>query len=194
MPTAPMAHFRPIQRWLHWIMFALVAGAYILINLHHATPRGVFIHGFTEHLHMVFGLLVLLLVMPRFWVRAKYGAPPIEPPMARAVHWFARVTHWALYAFLLVQPLLGLTYREVGGKGVTLLGATIVPAFFADHPNRELAKQIFSLHAVIGTTFYAIIGLHIVAALWHHYLRRDNTMTRMLGPARKRARMPAAVE
>lgn len=193
MAVAPMSHYRPVQRRLHWIMFALVAAAYVLINLHHATARGTFIHGFTEHAHMVVGLLVLVLIMPRFWIRRKHGAPPIEPPMARWAHWLARVTHWALYAFLLVQPLLGLTYREVQGRGVTLLGATIIPAFFADHGNRELAKQIFSFHAVIGTVFYFVIGLHILAALWHHYLRRDNTMTRMLGPQQRR-HVRAAVE
>src|SRR5699024_11840386 len=120
MATDSTTRYRPIQRRLHWIIFALVLAAYVLINLHHMTPRGHWSHEVTEHAHMVMGVLVLLLVLPRLWMRKKYGAPPIEPPLTTAVRWFARVTHWALYAFLVVEPLLGVVTRVVGGRGVGL--------------------------------------------------------------------------
>ncbi len=183
MASDPTTRYRPVQRHLHWIIFGLVLLAYVLINLHHATSRGNPWHEVTEHAHMLVGVLVLLLVLPRLWMRRKYGAPPIQPPLTRAVGILSRVTHWALYAFLVVQPLLGLTTREVAGRGVSLFGVTIVPAFFP-HPNRELAREIFQYHAWIGTAFYYVIALHILAALWHHYLRRDDTMKRMLPPRR----------
>src|SRR5690625_525254 len=110
---AALVRYRPIQRYLHWIIFALVASGYLLINLHEATPHESMWHEITEHAHMVVGVLVLLLVLPRLWARRKYGAPPMESTMARGVRWFARVTHWALYAFLVVQPLLGLITIQV---------------------------------------------------------------------------------
>ncbi|HEX7341057.1 MAG TPA: cytochrome b [Rhodanobacteraceae bacterium] len=179
--------YKPIQRHLHWIIFALVAAAYLLINLHHHTARGTFIHGFTEHLHMVVGVFVLLLVLPRLWMRGKYGAPPIEPPMAMAARWFARVTHCALYAFLVVQPILGIAYRQLEGKSISLLGVTLLPSFVS-HPNKELARELFfQYHSLLGTIFYWVIGLHILAALWHHFMRRDDTMKRMLGSSREAA-------
>lgn len=183
MTTDPTSRYKPVQRRLHWLIFALVVAAYVLINLHHYTARGTWIHGVTEHAHMVVGVLVLLLVLPRLWTRRKYGAPPAELPMARAARWLARVTHWALYAFLVVQPLLGITTREVAGRGVSLFGVTLIPSFVS-HPDRELAREIFQYHAWIGTAFYYVIALHILAALWHHYVRRDNTMKRMLAPSR----------
>lgn len=184
MTAAPMLRYRPLQRHLHWIIFVLVLAAYVLINLHHATARGTFIHSFTEHAHTVVGVLVLLLVLPRLFMRIKYGAPPLETGMARAARWLARVTHWALYAFLLIQPLLGLITLQVGGRSVSLLGVTLIPSFVS-HPSRELSREIFHYHALLGTTFYFVIGLHIVAALWHHYVRRDDTLTRMLSPSRE---------
>lgn len=179
--------YRPLQRHLHWIIFILVVAAYVLINLHHATSRGTFIHGVTEHAHMVVGVLVLLLMLPRLWLRGKYGAPPYEPPLQRGVRWLARITHWALYAFLVIQPMLGLAYRQLEGKSVSLLGVTLIPSFVS-HPDKALAKELFfQYHALLGTIFYWIIGLHILAALWHHYLRRDGTMRRMLPPPRGKA-------
>lgn len=186
MSSNPMSRYRPIQRHLHWIIFGLVVVVYVLINLHHATSHESPWHEVTEHAHMVAGVLVLLLVLPRLWARRKYGAPPFEPTLARWVRGFARITHWALYAFLLVQPLLGLTTVEVAGGSVHLFGVTLIPALVS-HPDPDLANAIFQYHALIGTTFYWIIGLHIVAALWHQFLRRDNTMKRMLGPSRNKA-------
>lgn len=185
--TSPTSRYRPLQRHLHWTIFFLVLAAYVLINVHHMTSRGVFWHGFSEHLHMLAGVCVLLLMLPRLWLRGKYGAPPIEPPLSRVVRWFARVTHWALYAFLILQPVLGLAYRQLEGKSVSLLGVTLIPSFVS-HPDKALAKEwFFQYHALLGTTFYWIIGLHIVAALWHHYLRRDDTLQRMLGLPRGKA-------
>lgn len=46
--------------------------------------------------------------------------------------------------------------------------------------NKELAKQIKEVHEFVGTTGYFLIGAHFVAALYHHLIVRDDTMTRML--------------
>lgn len=46
--------------------------------------------------------------------------------------------------------------------------------------NKGLAKQIKEVHELVGTTGYFLIGLHAVAALYHHYVKHDNTLTRML--------------
>jgi superoxide oxidase len=57
-----------------------------------------------------------------------------------------------------------------------------LPALIGE--NKDLAEQLEELHEVVGTTGYFLIGLHTVAALYHHYIVRDNTLTRML-PERK---------
>lgn len=186
MASDMMSRYRPIQRRLHWIIFALVLITYLLINIHHMTLRTDPFHATSEHLHMLAGILVLLLTLPRLWVRRKYGAPPIQPPVTRMVAMVARITHWALYAFLVVQPVIGIAYRQIKGKDISLFGTTIIPSFVS-HPNLELAKEIFQYHAWIGTAFYYVIALHILAALWHHYLRGDNTMHRMLAPKRDKS-------
>jgi cytochrome b561 len=89
------------------------------------------------------------------------------------------VTHLALYLFLLIQPILGIITLQVGAKPVTLFGITLLPAFVAA-PNRVLSHQLEHIHGTLGTVFYYVIGLHIAAALWHHFVRRDNTLQRML--------------
>ena len=85
----------------------------------------------------------------------------------------------ALYLFLLIQPILGIITLQIGGKPVTLFGFTLLPSF-VDLPNRALSHQWEDIHGTIGTIFYYVIGLHILASLWHHFGRRDNTLKRML--------------
>ncbi len=46
--------------------------------------------------------------------------------------------------------------------------------------NREVALSLKGLHVWLGNAFYWVIGLHVLAALWHHLIRRDDTLRRML--------------
>ncbi|HET6631206.1 MAG TPA: cytochrome b [Rhodanobacteraceae bacterium] len=186
MSATSSARYAASVSYLHWLMFLLVLGAYTMINLHEATPRGTGIHSATVHAHFLFGLGVLVLILPRLWVRTRNATPPIEPPMARWSHLFAKLTHIALYAFLLVQPILGLVTLQIKGGSVTFFGLTLIPSLV--EPNRELARAIFQYHELLGTIFYWVIGLHILAALWHHYVRRDDTLKRMLPLPRRDVR------
>ncbi|MDR3385963.1 MAG: cytochrome b [Rudaea sp.] len=165
-------------RWMHWIVFACVLAAYASINLFELFPRGSAARANVLAAHYLAGLAVLLLVLPRFWLRSRHLTPTIVPPLDRWADLLGKTTHLALYMFLLVQPILGVVTLQVGGKPVTFFGITLLRAFVAA-PNRELSHRLEDIHATIGTIFYWVIGLHILAALWHHCVRRDNTLRRM---------------
>jgi cytochrome b561 len=166
------------MRWMHWCVFAFVLAAYVFINLFELFPRGSQTRAKLLASHYLAGLAVLLLVLPRFWLRSRYIIPAIVPPLDLWMNLLGKTTHFALYAFLLAQPLLGVITLQVGGKPVVLFGTTLVPVFVGV-PDRDLAHQLEKLHGTIGTIFYWVIGLHILAALWHHFIRRDNALRRM---------------
>src|SRR5450755_4659866 len=170
--TAPM-------RWMHWSVFVLVLAAYVFINLFELFPRGSTARANILASHYLAGLAVLLLVLPRFWLRSRHSIPAIVPPLDRWVDLLGKTTHFALYLFLLVQPVLGVITLQVGGKPVSLFGFTMVPAFVGT-PDRDLSHQLEKIHGTIGTIFYWVIGLHVLAAVWHHCIRRDNTLRRMI--------------
>lgn len=179
LSISPQARYVAPARWLHWAIFALVLLAYVCINLFDLFPRGGAARLNVLASHYIAGLAVLLLVLPRLAVRLRNARPPISPPPPRWSEWLGNLTHVALYLFLLIQPILGIVTLQIGGKPVTLFGVTLLPAFVSA-PNRTLSHQLENIHGTLGTVFYYVIGLHIAAALWHHFGQRDNTLKRML--------------
>lgn len=174
-----MSRYSASSRWLHWITFALIVLAYLCINVFELFPRGSAPRTNVLGGHFLAGLAVLLLVLPRLWQRMHNGQSPISPPPPRWSDRLGKLTHVALYAFLLIQPNLGVLTLQIGGKAVTLFGVTLLPSFVSQ-PDRALGHQLEDIHGTIGTIFYYVIALHILAALWHHLGRRDNILKRML--------------
>jgi len=58
----------------------------------------------------------------------------------------------------------------------------IEPRLAYDPGNRDLVKQVQEIHETIGTIILVVVGLHVAAALAHHYVWRDKVLARMWGP------------
>jgi cytochrome b561 len=178
MAAVVPTRYSPAQRHLHWLMFVLVAMACLLIETRGSFERGSLARTLAVQGHFWAGLAVLALILPRLWLRLRRGAPPIHPPLPSWQAWPARLVHLALYAFLLVQPVLGLMTAWTDGKQVLLpFTQAALPALMA--PDAALAGTFEDLHETLGSLFYWLIGLHVVATLYHHLLRRDDTLSRM---------------
>lgn len=171
--------FTPAQRRLHWVMALLVAAAYLLIEQRGLFSRGSVGRTFMMQGHFWTGLTVFVLALWRLGVRRRDGAPPVTPALDRWNALAAASLHVALYLFLLVQPLLGLATAWSDGK-MLLIPFTSIPLPALLPLNRDVAHTLEDLHGTVGTVFYWVIGLHVLAALWHHLMRRDDTLKRML--------------
>lgn len=166
-------------RRAHWLIAVLVVAAYILIE-----QRGLFVRGTPERAAMVqahfwTGLAILALALWRVTLRLRATVPPITPALPRWQAVPAKLLHGALYAFILVMPLLGLATAWTDEKTLYLPFTQVaLPALLA--PDEALAHQLEDLHGAIGEAFYWVIGLHVLAALYHHLVRGDDTLRRML--------------
>lgn len=167
-----------LVRAAHWLTVLAIAAAYLLVEVGDEGERAGGVAPALQW-HYVAGLLVLLLLIVRLPALAAGRFPPIQPAPGRFTHLLARITHLALYAFLLAQPLLGILEVNLAGEAVTLPGlGWSLPMLVA--PDHAWHERIGELHEELGEIFYWVIGLHIAAALWHHLVRRDNTLRRML--------------
>jgi cytochrome b561 len=90
-------------------------------------------------------------------------------------------SEYALYALLLAQPILGLLQTSAHGDHVDLFFIGQLPALI--EKNRPLAQQLLTVHKSLGFSLLGLIALHVSAALFHHFWRRDDTLTAMLPTA-----------
>lgn len=129
-------------------------------------------------LHRSFGLTILGLTAFRLAWRQRTPVPPLPadvPPLQRIA---ARASVAALYVLLGSQPVLGVVGSLLHGDRVTVFGAVVLPALLPF--NRPLARQVPWLHGWTALLPLALIGLHVAAALHHHFVRRDAVLSGML--------------
>jgi cytochrome b561 len=172
------ARYSRAQRHLHWWMAALIIVAYLAIE-----QRGLFARGSTGRVammqsHFWIGLGVFVLAAWRLLLRKRLAVPPVTPALSRWEAPFSTLTHWLLYAFFVVMPLLGLATLWTGGRSPALPFGMALPALLP--ADEALHETLEHWHGTIGEAFYWVIGLHVLAAAWHHWGRRDDALKRML--------------
>ncbi len=160
----------------HWIMLVVIGAAYASMEFKGLTPRGSAQRATLAAWHYGFGLSVFALVWLRLLVRATGTAPAILPPPTRWQETLARIGHFLLYAFMIGVPLLGWLTVSAEGASVFFLGWHL-PLLLAK--NEPLRRQLQDFHETFANVGYVLIGVHTAAALFHHYVRRDNTMSLM---------------
>lgn len=162
---------------LHWLMLFVLAAVYASMELRGIFPKGSDPREALKTWHYMLGLSVFVLAWIRLVARLVYATPAIQPVPPNWQIYLARATHIALYALMIAMPLIGWVLLSAEGKPTPFFGLQL-PALTSE--NKPLADQIKEVHEVIGTAGYFLIGLHTIAALFHHYVVRDNTLRRML--------------
>lgn len=171
---------------LHWLMVVLLAAVYGCIELRELYPRGSDVREALKSWHFMLGLSVFVLAAVRLVARAMGQVPRIDPAPPRWQHLSARIVHMALFALMLLMPLAGWMILSGEGKPIPFFGLHLPPLI---GEGEGLAGTIKELHETGGTVGYWLIGLHALAALFHHYVLRDNTLQRMLPQRRARTGM-----
>jgi len=166
---------------IHWLMLLLVVALYASIELRELYPKGSDLREAFKTWHFMLGMLVFVLVWPRLAARLSAPTPLIQPEPVSWQQLSSKLLHLALYALMIAMPISGWLLLSASGKPIPFFGLQL-PALIGE--NKDLAKLIKEIHETAGTAGYFLIGLHAVAALYHHFIKRDNTLLRIL-PLRK---------
>jgi superoxide oxidase len=167
---------------LHWLMVILIAAVYSCMELREIFPKGSDPREAMKMWHFMLGLTVLGLVILRLVARFSTATPEILPAQTKPVLLMAKLMHLCLYVFMIVMPIAGWIILSAEGKPIPFFGFEM-PALV--RPDKHLAHQAEEVHELFATLGYVIIALHSVAALFHHYIKGDNTLTRMRPDRRK---------
>jgi cytochrome b561 len=172
--------FDRTTRLMHWLTAGLMLSVFVLaFSIDRATSQSS--HTALLQLHRSVGLTIWVVTLFRLAWRqfAKYPEWPSD--MSRTMRVAAMATEYALYALLLAQPILGILQTNAHGDHVNLFFIGQLPALI--QKNRPLAHELLSVHKALGFSLLGLIALHVSAALFHHFWRRDDTLTAMLPAA-----------
>jgi cytochrome b561 len=163
---------------MHWLMVVLLVAVYAFMELKSLTPKGSPGRESMAWWHYSLGLAVFALVWLRLLARLTGAAPAVEPALPRWQLLFARAVQGGLYALMIALPLLGWLTLSARGVAIPFFGIELPALLGASKP---LAGNLKEIHETLATAGYFLAGLHAAAALYHHYVRRDNTLRLMLG-------------
>jgi len=166
--------YDPTTITLHWVTAALVVVLWIIGQTVDFPPTPALRTDYRS-LHIVFGVTLGIVLLARLaWRLTRRDLPPpIDHGLLLVI---ARITHWALYALVLLT--VGLGIATTWTRGDSLFGLFSIPAF--DPGNRALMRQVHGWHALAANTVLIVAGLHAAAALFHHFIMHDATLRRML--------------
>ena len=125
--------------------------------------------------HKLLGLTILLLAVVRLIYRLTHGAPADEPTLAPWEKLVSHVTHWAIYALLLIAPMLG--WLAISYYGPFEPFGIKLPAL-AGHDEAK-ATRTFFLHMLAAYALIVLLGMHVAAALQHYLIKKDGVLRRM---------------
>lgn len=134
-------------------------------------------------LHKSIGLALLALVLVRVAWRASHAAPPLPEAMSVGERRAAHASHAMLYALMLAMPLSGWIASSAANVPFRMFWTVPVPAIAA--ADDALADSAGAVHEILAIVLGVAIAVHVAAALWHHFVRRDDVLRRMLPRGRR---------
>jgi len=167
---------------LHWVM-ALAIITMIVMGLVMEDVRPIGLRIQVYQFHKSLGLTVLFLSLVRLGWRLAHPAPSYPAHMKPWEKLAAHATHWGLYALMVAMPLSGWLLISTGSNKFPTLyfGLFNVPKLdFFGEASKAVHHYAAQAHELLPNIAIAMLVLHVLAALKHHFLDRDNVLTRIL--------------
>lgn len=179
MKNSP-TRFDRVSIAFHWsIGAAIIAIAAVELLRGELFPKGSYYREVLKTFHDPAGTVVFALVLLRLVWRSTHAAPTMPESMRLWEKSSAKLIHYALYALMVMIPLIGIAYTLARGRPIDFGLFQIV--YPLDHIiNRDTAGTLKNIHAFLGQAVLLVAFVHAAAALWHHYVRKDDVLVRML--------------
>jgi cytochrome b561 len=176
MSSFARASYPSISKLFHWLTALLVVALYVLVWSVDDNDKAM--EKALVGLHKSVGVTVAVIVVARLIWRRMAGVPALPPDLPAWQKIGSRVAHYAIYAMLILQPTIGFISSGLFGSPVSFFGLFTIPV--PVEVDKELGKQVFGFHELIGNLLMYTVLLHSAAALYHHFIRKDDVLRSML--------------
>jgi cytochrome b561 len=178
--------FTALQRLLHWLMaVCILAMLFIGVGMVSTVmPKYLTL----VSIHKPLGIAILILAVIRLFVRLRYGAPSLPADLPGPMKLAAVLSHYALYILMIAMPLIGWAMLSAAAYPVVLFEGVNLPPLLPQ--SDRLHTLLWDAHFYLAFVFFALILLHVAAALFHALVRRDGVFDAM-APVPTRNAAPA---
>ncbi|WP_196140999.1 cytochrome b [Aliikangiella sp. G2MR2-5] len=171
-------HYGKLSIALHWIMALLIIGiiavGFYMGTMEDGDPKWQ-LYGY----HKATGVIILVLALFRwYWVLSNEKLSAPEGFTKKDIG-LAHASKWSLMLMMLVMPVSGMVMSIAAGRAINVFGLFKVPALA--EANRPIAGFFHDVHEISAWIIAILVGLHILFALKHHLLNKDETLLRILG-------------
>src|SRR5271167_420429 len=173
--TGGHQRFTPLQRLLHWLMaVCILAMLFIGVGMVSTVmPKYLTL----VSIHKPLGIAILVLALIRLGVRLRYGAPALPADLPEPMKLAAHLSHYALYVLMIGMPVLGWAMLSAAAYPVVVFGGVYLPAILPQ--SDSLHAWLWDAHFYLAFAFFALVLMHVAAALFHALVRRDGVFQTM---------------
>jgi cytochrome b561 len=171
------ARYTPTAIALHWLIAVGIAGTFALgLYMHDLplSPSKLELYSY----HKWAGVTLFLLVLIRLLWRMGHPAPALPDTMPALMQKAAAAGHLALYVLMFAIPLSGWIMSSAKGFQTVWFGVIPLPDLVGK--DKVLGHQLEELHELLSYTLLVLVIGHMAAALKHHWIDKDDVLTRML--------------
>ncbi|MCK5324680.1 MAG: cytochrome b [Woeseiaceae bacterium] len=163
-------------KWLHWLVaIGIIALLYLGLQ-QSGLEKGPDKTAIRE-LHGSIALLVFVLMSVRIVWRFMNEVPAHPEGMPGWQRVSATLIHWGIYIAVFVQLISGATTVATGGKALAFFGLLSIPLPIAENrDNHEFWEEIHEFTWIIVAT---LLVVHVLAALYNHFVARNDVLRRM---------------
>ena len=176
-PGAAHAAYDMTARALHWITAILVL-TMLPLGVVIANRWGGEWKDWLYNLHRSIGTVVMLVILIRVGYRLTHRPLPLPEEIPLSQRRASRVVHWALYTLLVAQPFIGWAGSSAFPAPVIVFGLFNLPMIAP--ADRALSDQLLFVHRWTGVTIACVMAVHVAAAIYHHFVRKDGVLMRMI--------------
>ena len=179
--------FTVLQRSLHWLMAGcILAMLFIGVGMVSTVmPKYLTLLS----VHKPLGIVILVLALVRLVVRLVYGAPSLPIDLPEPMKLAAHLSHYAFYLLMIGMPLIGWGMLSAAAYPVVLFGSVRLAPILPK--SDSLHTLLWNAHFYLAFAFFALILLHLAAALFHGLVRRDGVFEAMAPVSSRDAVAPA---
>ncbi len=168
--------YTPVAKGLHWLMAVLILGL-LALGIYMSdlplSPQKLELYSW----HKWFGVTVFLLLWLRLAWRVTHRPPALPETLSAPMRLAAHAGHAALYLLMLAIPLSGWLMSSAKGFQTVWFGVLPIPDLLGR--DRELGDLLQQVHKLLNLLLMLTLAGHVLAALWHHFVLKDDTLRRM---------------